>query len=269
MTLTVKDAATNQASCQATITVVDATAPIITTCATNMTVNADTNCQASIPDVTPQVVANDACGGAVTITQSPVAGTPIGLGDTVVTLTVKDAANNQATCQATITVVDGFVPDITAHPQSVTNLVGTTATFAVTAASCASIEYQWIFGASPLSGETASTLSITNVQSTNAGDYKVVLKNTAGYSTSDVATLTVALPIAPTLPSKPPTFRNGHFYAAFAGSTNVPYTIKYADQLNGQWTPLTNVTSDSNGLITFEDIPGASMPRRFYRAFYP
>jgi hypothetical protein len=267
VTLTVKDTANNQATCQATITVVDVTAPIITTCATNMTLNADTNCQAAIPDLTTQVVASD-CNG-VTITQSPVVGTLVGLGDTVVTLIVKDAANNQATCQATITVVDGSVPDITAQPQSTTNLVGTTATFTVTATSCSSVGYQWMFGTNALSSENAATLTITNVQTSHAGDYTVVLTNAAGSITSGVATLTVQLPASPTLSARPILLPNGHFHVGFTGTPNVPYTVKSATNILGSWETLTNITSDGSGLIQVDAIPTAAPAQRFYRIVYP
>ena len=268
VTLTAKDAANNQATCQATITVVDTTPPTITTCAANRTISAGANCQAAIPDLTSQVVASDTCS-AVTITQSPVAGTLVGLGNTVVTLTAKDAANNQATCQATITVVDSGVPDITAQPQSMTNLVCTTATFTVTATSCSPIGYQWLLGTNLLSGENASTLTITNVQSTNSGDYTVVLTNAAGSATSQVATLTVLLPAAPTLSAGPVMLANGHFSAGFTGTTNMPYTIECATNPLGPWETLTHVNADATGLIQLEDCTTPPPPIRFYRVVYP
>jgi hypothetical protein len=269
VTLTVKDVANNEATCQATVTVVDVTAPEITACATNMTLNADTNCQAAIPDLTTQVIASDGCTGTVTITQSPLAGTLVGLGDTVVTLTVKDAADNQTNCQATITVVDGFVPDLMEQPQSATNMVGTTATFTVAATSCSAIGYQWMRGTNLLSGENATTLTITNVQTSNAGDYTVVLTNGAGSATSEIATLTVLLPAAPTASARPVLLPNGHFSASYQGTPNVPYTVKYAEVVTGPWHLLTNVTSDANGLIPIDDLPPVSPGRRFYRVVYP
>jgi hypothetical protein len=268
VTLTISDAANNQATCQTTIAVIDVTPPVITTCATNMTLNADTNCQAVIPDLTTQVVASDTCSG-VTITQSPVAGTLVGLGDTVVTITVSDAATNQATCQATITVVDGNIPNITAQPQSATNLVGTTATFTVTATSCSAIGYQWMFGTNVLSGENAATLTITNIQTSHAGDYTIFLTNSAGSITGGVATLTVLLPATPTLSAKPMLLPNGHFHAGFTGTPNVPYTVKYADVVTGPWQTLTNLTSDGSGLIEIDDILAAAPVMRFYLVVYP
>jgi hypothetical protein len=246
----------------------DTNAPVITTCATNMTISANTNCQAAIPDLTTQVVASDD-SGSVTITQSPLAGTLVGLSNTVVTITVSDAATNQATCQATITVVDGNVPNITAQPQSVTNLVGTTATFTVTATSCSAMGYQWVFGTNALSGKNAATLTITNVQTSHAGNYTVVLTNAAGSITSGVAVLTVLSPIAPTLSARPMLLPNGHFYAGFTGTPNVPYTIKSSTNLLSSWQTLTNITSDVNGLIKIDDIPAAVPGKRFYRVVYP
>jgi hypothetical protein len=233
-----------------------------------MTINANTNCQAAIPDLTPQVVASDTCGG-VTITQSPVAGTLVGLGSHLVTLTVSDMATNQATCQATITVVDGSVPDITAQPHSATNLVGTTATFTVTATSCSAMGYQWMFGTNVLSGKNAAILTITNVQTSHAGDYTIVLTNAAGSATSAVATLTVLLPAAPTVTASPMLLSNGHFYAGFTGTPNIPYTVKYADEVIGPWQILTNITSDGSGLIQIDDIPAPAPATRFYRIVYP
>ncbi len=268
ITLTVSDAASNQTNCTATVTVIDVTAPIITVCATNMTINADTNCQATIPDLTSQVVASDTCG-SVTVSQSPLAGTLVGLGDTVVTITVSDAANNQVTCQATITVVDANIPNITTQPQSQTNLVATTATFTVTATSCSAIGYQWMFGTNVLAGENASALSITNVQMGHAGDYTVILTNAAGSRTSDVVILTVLLPAAPILSDGPMLLPNGHFRAVYTGTPNVPYTIKYADEVVGPWQTLTNITSDVNGLIELDDIPAAAPAMRFYRVVFP
>jgi hypothetical protein len=246
----------------------DTNAPVITTCATNMTISAGVNCQAAIPDLTTQVVASDD-SGSVTITQLPLAGTLVSLGATVVTITVSDAANNQTTCQTTITVVDGNIPNITAQPQSATNQVGTTATFTVAATSCSALGYQWMFGTNALSGKNDATLTITNVQTSHAGNYTVVLTNAAGSITSGVAALTVLLPAAPTLSAKPVLLPNGHFYAGFTGTPNVPYTVKYADEVTGPWQTLTNLTSDGSGLIKIDDILATAPPRRFYRVVYP
>src|SRR5205814_7713178 len=86
---TATDGAGQNASASQTITVIDNTAPVITTCATDKTLSANASCQATIPNLTGEVVATDNCS-AVTITQSPSAGTLIS-GSATVTITVKDA----------------------------------------------------------------------------------------------------------------------------------------------------------------------------------
>jgi parallel beta-helix repeat protein len=128
VTITVSDAAGNTASCTSTVTVVDATAPTITTCAPAQTIEVGSGCSASIPDVTGLVVASDNCG-VVSTTQSPVAGTSANIGANTVTVTVADAVGNTTTCTVAITVADTTVPVITtcAAPQTLSVGLGTTA----------------------------------------------------------------------------------------------------------------------------------------------
>src|SRR5437899_5706950 len=57
----------------------------------------------------------------LSITQTPAAGTLVGLGLTTVTLHVKDGATNESTCTATFTVTDNSPPTIAAiRPAQVT-----------------------------------------------------------------------------------------------------------------------------------------------------
>lgn len=120
VTLTAEDAAGNESTCQAVVTVADLTDPVISQCAPSPTLAADANCQAQIPDLTAQVIATDICSPPVVVTQSPVAGTLVGIGPHTVTFTATDAANNSATCDATVTVEDQTPPNITqcASPQT-------------------------------------------------------------------------------------------------------------------------------------------------------
>src|SRR5204862_73197 len=105
ITLHVKDAANNESTCTATFTVTDNTPPTITSCAPNQSAVADPTCHALVPDFGAGVVASD-CNGPVLVTQTPAAGTSVGLDVTTITLHVKDAANNESTCTATFTVTD-------------------------------------------------------------------------------------------------------------------------------------------------------------------
>ena len=108
ITVTATDDAGNSAACTTTFTVVDATPPTVN-CPAGTSANADANCQAAVPNVLGGVTASDNCS-AVTVTQSPAAGTSVGLGDTTVTLTVRDAAGNASTCRVTVQVVDTTRP---------------------------------------------------------------------------------------------------------------------------------------------------------------
>ena len=90
----------------------------------------------------------------------------------------------------------GIAPAITAQPQSQTNYVGSTASFAVTATGTAPLNYQWRFNGTPISGATASNYTLVNLQTNNAGIYSVVVTNLAGTATSSNATLTVLVPTA-------------------------------------------------------------------------
>ena len=95
----------NTATATRTVNVVDTTPPVIS-CPADTTLLADTNCQAAIPNVAAGVTASDNCttAGSLAITQSPAAGTLVGLGATTVTVTVTDAANNSSSCETTVTV---------------------------------------------------------------------------------------------------------------------------------------------------------------------
>jgi hypothetical protein len=88
-------------------------------------------------------------------------------------------------------------PSITTQPQSLTVNQGSNATFTVTAAGTAPLTYQWAFGSTNISGATASSYTRSNVQSNQAGNYLVVVRNSTGTATSSVAVLTVNVPPAP------------------------------------------------------------------------
>ncbi|MFM7298984.1 MAG: SUMF1/EgtB/PvdO family nonheme iron enzyme, partial [Planctomycetota bacterium] len=104
--LRARDASQNAVTCSCVLTVVDSIPPLITTCAANQTVAANNNCQGVVPDFTASVVASDSCGGPVTLSQVPAAGTTTtsGLSSTMVTIIATDLAGNTSTCVATLTV---------------------------------------------------------------------------------------------------------------------------------------------------------------------
>lgn len=91
-------------------------------------------------------------------------------------------------------------PAITSQPSSRTNMVGTAATFSVSAVGSGTLSYQWLKNGGSLanggnvSGATTSQLSISSVSNADAASYSVIVTNANGSATSQVATLTVVSP---------------------------------------------------------------------------
>ncbi|MBK7876945.1 MAG: HYR domain-containing protein [Planctomycetes bacterium] len=83
--------------------------PPTVVCGADVTVEVQPGCSALVPDLLGDVIASDACGSA-TKAQSPVAGTVVGLGTTLVTITATDAAGNLASCTRNLFVVDRTPP---------------------------------------------------------------------------------------------------------------------------------------------------------------
>ena len=82
-------------------------------------------------------------------------------------------------------------PVFSLNPTTQTVQAGATVTF--TASASGSPTYQWRRNGSNLAGATAATLVLPSVQADVAGDYSVVATNSAGSTTSSIATLTVNL----------------------------------------------------------------------------
>ncbi|HEX4263914.1 MAG TPA: immunoglobulin domain-containing protein [Verrucomicrobiae bacterium] len=77
-------------------------------------------------------------------------------------------------------------------PASTNVFVGSNVTFSVTAEGTGPLFYQWLFNGAVADGFTNSFLTITNVQTTNAGNFRVVVSNAFNSVTSSVAVLTVS-----------------------------------------------------------------------------
>jgi subtilisin-like proprotein convertase family protein len=92
-------------------------------------------------------------------------------------------------------------PQITAQPQSVTNVVGGTANFTVTATGTAPLSYQWRKEGVAIANATNSAFSVQPLALSHAGNYTVVVSNSVNSITSAVAVLTVTNPVAVPLPA--------------------------------------------------------------------
>lgn len=131
-------------------------------------------------------------------------------------------------------------PTITGQPVSLTNLVGTTASFSVSASGIGQITYQWSLDGNEIAAATNATLTLTDVQLSEAGDYTVSVNDEGGGTNSVVATLTVVTP--PTITEQPQSLTVGSFGAtSFSVAANGTGPLSFQWQKNG-----TNLVDDGN-----------------------
>ena len=101
---------------------------------------------------------------------------------------------------ATLTVI--VPPAFTTQPLGQSSLAGQTVSFTGIADSTVPLTYQWFFNGAQMAdtarinGSATSSLSLSNVQASDAGNYALVAANGAGSATSAVAVLNVLLPPA-------------------------------------------------------------------------
>ena len=88
--------------------------------------------------------------------------------------------------------ISGIAPYIVTQPSSQTIGLGADAAFSVVAGGTEPLSYQWSFnGSTPLAGATNASLTISNAQPSNSGNYSVIVSNAYGSAASQDATLSV------------------------------------------------------------------------------
>ena len=113
------------------------------------------------------------------------------------TVVITNADGSITSTQAMLTV--GVSPAIAVQPADQTVVAGSNATFMVTATGTSPLFYQWQFNGTSLSGATSPVTTISGANTTNAGNYGVVIANNYGMITSYAANLTVVVPLANTI----------------------------------------------------------------------
>jgi len=108
---------------------------------------------------------------------------------------VSNMFGTAASSNAVLTVTNqssGTAPVITQQPSNQTVTVGGTATFSVTATGSPVLRYLWFLSPATLvANSTSPTLTISNVQPSNAGHYFVIVSNAFGSAASSNVVLTV------------------------------------------------------------------------------
>ncbi len=90
-------------------------------------------------------------------------------------VTVNNRTHNATFSYANLIVLLPPAPVITKQPQNAEVIQGGTASFTAAAEGVPPLRYQWFFGAKSLSGETKPSLSLQNVSTEQAGDYRVTV----------------------------------------------------------------------------------------------
>ncbi len=117
-------------------------------------------------------------------------------------------------------------PNITSQPQSLTVAAGATSNFTVVATGTAPLSYFWSFNTNTPVGINSNSLTLANIQAGDAGDYRVIVSNSAGTATSSVATLTVLAPPVITLQPQSQTItvsNDATFTVASIGTAPISY----------------------------------------------
>jgi hypothetical protein len=148
-------------------------------------------------------------------------------------------------------------PVVVIVPQSKTAGVGTDVTFNTEVSGTPPFSYQWSFNGTNRLGATNTSLVLTNVQLTQAGQYAVVVSNAAGSATS-AATLIVGSVWLDVV--GPPT--NGVLPLLVHGDAGKRCEVWASTNLM-QWALVSTVTN-ATGTVNFTD-PITNRPCRFYR----
>jgi len=102
------------------------------------------------------------------------------------------ASNGLAAVTSTGAVLTVYsAPLIVAQPAGTTVGIGSNFTVSVSAAGYPAIGYQWYFNQLAIAGATNPVYAVTAAESTNAGNYAVILTNSGGSVTSSIAAVTV------------------------------------------------------------------------------
>lgn len=179
-------------------------------------------------------------------------GTPTAAGTYSLSISGSDAGFTSPDFEYTVIVTGGVtatIPAISTQPTAQTVTAGASVTFSVVAAGTPTPTYQWRKDGTAISGATSASLSLSNVQTANAGSYTVVVTNSAGSVTSTGATLTVNAVVVGT----PPAISVQPSSTTAAPGSTVSFNVSATGAVTQQWrkngTAIPGATSTTLTLV--------------------
>jgi hypothetical protein len=152
-------------------------------------------------------------------------------------------------------------PTFILQPRSTNVIAGNPAHFTATAIGAPAPDYQWRLNGTNLSGATAASYTITNVQADLGGDYSVIASNSTGTATSQDAVLAVYASGTATLLST--AYATNEVWFTVTGVPGYLYVVQASADLSN-WVSLhTNAAS-----FNFTNYVNPNYPSRFFRAVY-
>jgi hypothetical protein len=150
-------------------------------------------------------------------------------------------------------------PQIAVQPQGQTVIAGSAVTFSVSATGTEPLSYQWQKNGQNIESATGVSYTIDSPKLTDAGDYTVVVSNSQGSKTSEVAGLVV---------NPPPPHLKLAMYAGITveGQLGSTYHIEYREAFDAEnaWKLVATVTL-TEATYFYLDKDSPNHPKRFYR----
>jgi uncharacterized repeat protein (TIGR02543 family) len=147
---------------------------------------------------------------------------------------------------------------ITQQPQDASAAPSGTASFSVTASGTGPLTYAWQFNGSPIFGANNASLVFTNVQLSDARQYRVMVTSPYGSVTSSVAVLTVSCPgtnvvsVASDAALRAAVAIGGNVRLCFNGTLTLTNTVQVIKDVSIDGSGVSPRISGNNAMRLFE-----------------
>jgi hypothetical protein len=153
-------------------------------------------------------------------------------------------------------------PYILTHPLAGTNSAGGSTTLSAVADSNSALTYQWYFNGAPIQNATDASLTLSNLQLTNAGSYFVRV-STANGGTRDSAVAIIT--VISDLKILNVTAANGQITIEWQAQSGTVYQVQSVNSLTDTWQDLGSPVTATGSTASYVDTLPNGAGQRFYR----